>query len=610
MIWNIEEYQGIFSINRGLVDHLNNYLDEKEAQLSMEIIGSVHAETLTPLLEPPSKSAMRFQEAVEEFGKKILRIKNSNKEGIPNDEWKTSVAIVNRSLWEYVETLEGCVVELFQQLDQVSFDHWNADLSHSVSLIKDNLMHRLEDVLWGIKRLNYQIKDYRWLCEEKQKNWMFWLRPGLSWAHLIERSLSVNLLKSQKYLGYRYQQFMDKYNGYLQLYDRCEAYLDKFYDYKILVSQDLETQDKLKKFDLYLNLWDLNRSAKALPEYEPAWVLRSSISPYSAINLLHEYFDAIKREIFEKSRLIKKKFQIFFQDQEGRDLLAVTLTNYRVELEKLRSMAVKYRDFLQKSEHGYHEKSRENKKLTALIDDVLRLDDITEKFRYSLENEGSPSFSVNVDQAIQKHLHEMGQPLATKEAMQSGAESVLKLLNGLDELGTYNPYIVDYVGNSLLKAMKADWKYHVLQGIPLFHQVYEIHKNVADRIDERQHLNRLNMFKRIIGELEDWINSGDMLKHTQEIEADLSDLKGYLQDFFARIQRMGRENVQEKEEMLANVSKANQKILEYRYLFGKFFYKFSQKSPEERLLRKQLLFVDQYFESIETKLQEIKKAQE
>ena len=610
MIWSIEEYQGIFAINRGLVDQLNLYLDGREARLGMAIIDSIHAGSLPPRLEPSSTASLRVHEAVEEFGKKIHQLKHSQPGDIHPGDWKISSEQVNKAVWEYVEILEGCVTELFQHLDQISFEHWNTDLSQSVGFIKDTLAHRLEDIHWGVKRLDYYLKDYRWICEDGRKKWKFWRKSAMALQKLIDRSLSSHITKTQEQLGVQYQNFKEKFVGYLQLYKSAESKVQKFYEYKAFTSLDLDTQEKLRKTDLLLELWELNSSAKTLPQYETVWALRSSMSPYGVFTLFQEYFEAIRATIFEKSRLIKKKFQFFFQEKEGRLLLANTLANYRTELEKLRSMIVHYREFLQKTEHGFSPGSKESKNFTALVENVLKLDAICEKFHYSLEQESvaEPKFSVHTDQAIQRHLHEMAQPLATKGTMLSEAEEALKLLDGLNEISSFNPYVVDYVGNSLSKAMKADWKYHVLQEIPLFQQLYEIHQHIVESSEDRQHTNRMNKFRRIVDHLELWVKNGEILKHTQEIELDINDMKGYLQDFLAKIQRMTQESSLERDEAMKNISSANQKLLEYRYLFAKFFHRLSQKNPEEKLLRKQLLFVDQYFESIDNRLQEMRKA--
>jgi hypothetical protein len=272
---------------------------------------------------------------------------------------------------------------------------------------------------------------------------------------------------------------------------------------------------------------------------------------------------------------------------------------------------VRYRDFLHEIEPRFSVESLEYKKLATLVKQITDLDAISDKFLNSLRREAPPSatFSVYTDQAIQKHLHEMNQPLATKKNMLVEAEAALKLIDKLDEIGSYSPYVMDYVGNNLSKAMKADWKYHVLQEIPLFHQLYDIHQHLVEPIDDRQHLNRMNLFKKMIEKLENWVKEHETLKHTHEIELDINDMKGYLQDFLARVQRMARETV-DKEEAIQNISNTNRKLLDYRYLFAKFFHGLSQNNPEEKLLRKQLLFIDQYFETIEARLREMREAYE
>ncbi|MCE5317518.1 MAG: hypothetical protein LLG04_09205, partial [Parachlamydia sp.] len=155
------------------------------------------------------------------------------------------------------------------------------------------------------------------------------------------------------------------------------------------------------------------------------------------------------------------------------------------------------------------------------------------------------------------------------------------------------------VGLNLNKAMRADWQYHVLFGLPAFHHLYAIYRGIVGTVDDRTHTNRMQKFKRLIQQLDSWVSSHDTPRHAHEIEVDLSDMKGYLQDFLAYAQRLSKDEEPGKEERYASIA---QQLLEYRYMFGSFFHRLHDDSTESLMLRKQLLFVDQYFEAVETAL--------
>jgi hypothetical protein len=202
-------------------------------------------------------------------------------------------------------------------------------------------------------------------------------------------------------------------------------------------------------------------------------------------------------------------------------------------------------------------------------------------------------------------LHEIGQPLASKSLIQRNCKALLNILQNLDEISAFYPEVVDYICRTLGTAMCWDWKYHILQQIPLFHQVYEVHQNIAATDEYRPHLNRYNKFRRILELLAQRIKDKEIPRYFHEIELDMNDLKAYLQDFLASIQRLGQNpEALKSEQGQQEVSMANQALLEYLYLFGKFFHSLSLDDPEHKLIRKQLLFVDQYFETIELELNE------
>lgn len=621
MIWKTYEFQGIITLDKSLINQLVRYLENKESALAKQITEAIHplkGESLPPLLTPASNLELRLHEAVEGFSKKIQHIAHTRKQIVSNADWQSSVKQIKAALWEYVEVLEECSIELFQQVDQLGFEQWQADMVSNVSEIKDILTHHMEDCIWAIRRLEKELKIYRGICEKRQGKWMFWRQMLNPFQRLLDRILEANLIKSQKFLGFRFQKMNDKFAGFLQLYKNVERTILTFFGYKVLSSLELEAQDEFKKMFLLLKIWEQNRSTKTLSIGETERALRSTINPDSAIEILKDYFFHLKAAIFEKSRMIKKRFQGIFADAEGKSLIIETLIGYQKELGTLKDFASHYRSFLQhtssittkttflKTAKNSKREIRQSEDLIFLKKEIDDLDSIAESFSYSIKNEVSPEKSriSHVRNRIDSHLHEMGQPLASRSAMRDASEKIVNLLYSLDELASYDSEVVDYITEILIKTMKLDWRYHGLQEIPFFHRLYFIHHGILEPIDDRQHTNRLYKFKKIIGQLEAWIDSHETLLHAHEISLDLSDLKGYLQDFLGSIQRISQDTQLEDDTISRKVTLAKQMLLEYRYLFGNFFHRLSYDVPEQKLLRKQMLFVDQYFESIETRIHE------
>ena len=613
MIWKIQDYQGIFGLDRKTVNQVDRYLEAKETAASQQILNSIHPYQmgdLPPLLEASPHTLLRLSEAVEQLGKKIQKIRDSSEKVTAVQDWKEAAKIINYALWEYVELLEGCITELFQQLEQMDFEYWNIDLFHAVTSMKDIFSHHIDEAIWSIKRLKHQLDEYHHLCAT---GWNFW--KNFTFKSLIDKELIPNLSKSQKYLGFQYQKFNERYKGYLDLYSEAEKGLRKFYDCNVLLSQDIDFQDDLKSLYMLLSVWELNQSARSISRQDTIRAVRRFKSPDDALVLFKQYFHAIKKAAFDRGRLIKKETATILQDQLGRNLISDAISGYRMELQTLSGLVEKCRQFYHQTDpKDRHitwkatKRSASEKKFAHLRKEIEHFDILCEEFHHGLEKESNQKeiFFMKADIEIERLLHEMGQPLISESSMRLKAQSFLSLLLEIDELASRNPFIVDYFTKVLIKAMRIDWKYHVFHDLPEFYDVYEVHLGLLGQLDDRKHLNRVNKFKHLLSQLENWVKQGDVVKHAQEIELDINDIKGYLQDFLAYIQRLLRDEKHDKESNLQLISQLNQKLLEYHFLFGKFFHHLDFSDPEQKQLRKQLLFVDQYFENIETRMQELR----
>lgn len=319
--------------------------------------------------------------------------------------------------------------------------------------------------------------------------------------------------------------------------------------------------------------------------------------------------------------MIKKKFREVFNDFQAREPIIHNVTGYLEELDLLRWLCIKYQMYLLESSKSmisshlkiFKKDNEQNSKfVNQLKTQLLEVEDLNtqcKNFQKAMQKENviSDTFSTeNIDKTA-NYLNEMIQLLSSKKLIYRNAEEVLNILKDLNELSTFDPEVVNYTCKTFCRLMRADWKYHVLQEIPQFHLLYDIHHGIVGPLEERKYANRLNKFKHLLDQLNQWISNKELIKHAHDADLIINDIKAYLQDFFASIQ--GLKNLNEKnnsDTVSKSIQKAYEAVLEYYFVFSKFFYHLSSEVPEEKLLRKQFLFVDQYLEAIENRLEDIR----
>jgi len=622
MIWLLFMNQGVAVLDQTIYEDLCSYLHGKESQLSHQISEVSLLLASTPTLSRAQSAApMRLSEAVEEFSRKINKTSHASANKFSAVKWENLASQINDDLWAYVEVLEGCVTELFQQINRISFEQWNHDLVDIATKIKDELTKRMDDLVWAILRLENQLEKYRWMSEARSGKWVAWRKIVFSWQWLLDRSLRGNVFRCHKFLGFRFQQFIERYTGYLQLFESVQESQQKYHQFRVLSSMDLDQQDRLKHLCFLLELWKKNKKSRVLSRNEVLRALRGCSSYDVLYGIFKEYIFAIRKALFDKSRMIKKQFRVLFIDVKIREPFFNNISVYRNELKMLYETILQYKKFhfdtdppkktlVQKLFRWASNKQEANhlRDLNHLLHEIQSLDLLALNFRASMESESfnERKITPELKKEINRYLHEMAQPLASRDLMYRDGLALVGALQGLDEMGAFDPNVVHYIRHTLIRAMCVDWKYHVLQEIPLFHHVYEVHQNICAIDENRQHMNRLHKFQRVLDQLAIWIENNETLKRAHEIELDINNLKAYLQDFFAYVQNLEVSKSESQENELNNlVIQASQALLKYLYVFGQFFQRLHNDNSEQRMVRKQLLFVDQYFEEIEIKIYDL-----
>ncbi len=619
MTWKPIDFQGIVALDKSVIEHLQHFLEEKEARLAEQILEAFPiVEAKAPAIPPGLYSRLKLSDAIEGSSKRIRQMALSRQKIDSSNGWKKAARSINRSLWEYIEVLEGSSVELFQQLDQVGIEQWRGKLSLVIDEIKVMLIHRVDDVVWAIRRLEEQLQEYRKICLGKNR-WMEFLS---SQKPLLEENLLDNLDKTKKYLSLRYHHFADRFCEFNKMRSEVDKLTLKMDAYHVLSVLDAEAKEKYRKLFQLLHLWELNKKAKKLPEGDPVYAIRTVTSFERAYIIFKDYYNMLRLVLFERSRNLKSHPKEIFEDVIGKSILLEVIKGFKDENDTLENVISKYREFLLDNDPhpqiskwwrfwGWKagEEPAQTKQLHFLLADVEMLEVYFQTLEEAIQKGPSavPMSQLQDQMAeVQKHLREMGQPLASKALMRLNSERVISLLSQMDEIGSFNQVVVDFIGESLSKALRADWKYQVLFDIQEFYDVYSIHQGIAYLFEDRQHTARLNKFKRLIQQIDEWVKNKTYPKHIHEIELDMNDMKGYLQDFLGQVQRFAREPISDLNLYDEQLRELYRQLLEYRYLFGTFFHELRDDVLEERNIRNHFLFVDQYFETIDNKIHEIK----
>lgn len=618
MSWRSIDFQGIVHLDSKIIEQLEQFLQEKENRLAHHILNAVEVlpvETSAPLL--PAGTSLKLSEAVEGFGKKVRLLKKEQFNDLPSDKRNLTVKEMNASLWEFTEVLEGCVVELFQQVRQVTLDRWHVSIAHVVHAIKDILIYRIEDAMWAIRRLEKPLEEYDQKVRLKSRKWM-------EWKFLKESALDPHLLKhlqqTEQFLKTQYEVFHQRYNKYMHLNTQTEALLEKMKSFSVLALLDVPEQNLYIDVFRLLKMLELNPH----PKKEIAIETTRALKHLSSIDRITQVFRVYYREL--KDAFFNSSLEWKSLNQEGENFkellqkLQDKVKDYQQELRQLIHTMNRYRLFILKSDLNPYIRSRlgltewivgpEPAKAKKILNMIYSAEELEANYTQFLESlSRDPLIQQRLEheahQEIDKLLHEMGQPLISRSMMRHRAERFLEQLTACDEIGSSRLSTVHYIEDVLSKAMREDWKYHVLHEFPQFHQMYHLHQGMAEYVEDPAHAFRLDRFRPLFDQIEEWVNKGDVYMHIHEVELDINDMKTYLQDFLASTQRAMKEKSHDPF-LDETIHKFRQQLLEYRYLFGQFFSMIMNKSQDGLQLRNQFLFVDQYFESVESVLNELK----
>lgn len=615
MAWQTIDFHGIIQFDRMIVDTLSRFLEEKESRLAQQIlvlIPPANVDAALPKLVP-SPSETNFSDVVAEFVKK-----RSLSSGRVNPELlhlaKDLVKEVNAILWQYVEVLEGCAVELFHRAKVMTIDQWTPINIGVVGEVQELLIIQIISMTAAIKDLETPLKEYCQLHSiGGSKRLHRWISFG---EQYLDSNLLNNLEKTELFLKKSYGDFKEQIDLYSKLTTKADESFEELKNYPVFAFLDMEEQNRYFKIFRLLKVLAMNESKKNLIGQEVGKTLKYGVSIDHAMEIFRTYLNEI-REIFFKSSL---EWKFLHQSGEGFHFSVEEIQKKNQEMvEELRSFMQTmsgYRTFILENDSNPYVRSRwgfsewvvgpepaKAKKIADLIYSSSELSEELIRFEEALmadpsEKEGD---EVEARNTIEELLHEMGQPLISQSIMKSCCEKLLDSLSQCDEIGSPKLSMIYYVGDVLSKAMRLDWKYHCLQEFYLFHRLYQLHQGFVEHFEDPAHAFRLERFELLMDQIRRWIEKKKVDVHLYEIELDMNDMKAYLQDFLATVQRAVKDKCNNPfyED---TIHRLHQQLVEYRYLFGRFFASIVSKGEEGALLRNQFLFIDQYFESVENLL--------
>lgn len=528
---------------------------------------------------------------------------------------------VNQLLWEFTEWLEVTAGEFFAQIQYSSIQTWDSSLHEIVRATGILFLQVVRTLLICSQQLGVSLSRYG-----NFKRWNFFSTVR------IDPKLFKALQRTERFLEERYQIFQEHYHAYKSMsLELAEAFVkqEEFSGFKSLSPVDRA---------FYTQVWYLikfiEKSSRSVKELLPA--LKRCLQNYGkstylmryqqneslemredgdlflsnpVIRLFRVYLNGMEEQLF-KCSLDFKQVESALQNAYGelclekKDLLGSGV----VELNALIEIMGRYRAFLltnrpdpyQRSRWGFTEwivspEPPSAKELIALIDRGEELKKCFEHLSQSIREDKKIKLKreAHALHLMKESVHEMGNPFLNYAAAKNIGADFVREFAVWDELGAASLSCVEETEILLSQMMREDWKYHVLGGMPLFHYLYRIHNELQNRLLETREDAYLKRFCALLGE----VREKSRLEDSPRIEAErpLQEIRKSLEAFLERVCKNFNESLEiSAKEVL--IKKYRRELLQHRYQFSRMV---NRLVKEEAVARENLLFVDQYFESID-----------
>ena len=611
MAWKTFDFNTGTELNRSFLERLNTYIEKRESQIALEALSALERAVKKAGEASHSFSFMgqlRSFQGAQLFKQKVEERVFKKDGEVSSENINTLTTELNAILWEHVEFLEGAITELSSQVERIDLRTWSHSVMENVKGIKDLLCNALNDMETTINEFNAALNR---LCDLTHSH--TWSIKKMFHGTALDSELGASIRKSRSALFNEYERFTKVFENFSSMKEEIASSVVKIGTLPIFSTLDSAERELFLELFQLLKCYEKNKKTNVIDEKDLLMSLRRMMSKEKAFTVFRDYYLALYKELFKQSLEIKNNSPLS-AIEEARKHTAEYLRDVQSEVVFLGNTMDHYREFLLSTDPnpyvrarmGFSEwvlgpESAESKQLHKSSYNIETLNRLFVQFIESVEKD--PFYSVGKEkelyEKIEKLLHEMAAPLLSERLMHKGVEELVSYFEEANELGSLDPKIVPQMGVWLGRALRSDSRYHILHRYPEFHEIYAIHLSLASSSDDKLHRIRLNKFKKMIGEIKRWVAERETALHSRDIELDINDIRGYLQEFFAHIQQVSSsEGGSKSGEAFAL------QLLEYRYLFGQFFHELNKDNTEENLIYSRFYFVDQYFDAIDKKLGE------
>lgn len=587
-------------LTRGELERFRAFLDQQEAKLGNSLLMS----TLPPpghmgTIHLHGSGHFRLTQALQVLSGRVHDLREDQTEV---GEWKTAVEIVNKALWDFLTVLEGAVSELITHVEGAGMGSWNEEMYEVSQAFKELLAHRIEDTIWIYRRLEELFFAYRATCKKHKNLWVIFGKFLSPFSTILDKEILNHLFKAEELLSTQFKRFSVSYELYRSFQRKAEELEVKFRSFEVFNELSHAQQEQFLKLYRLICIWEENSRHEALLPQDLLAAIRGLAKPGIYSLLFRDYYRALKTALFDCSLSWQKSWDSGLKvrtDGIKRELqtLGTIITRYRENL--LRSDPNPYvRTKWGVSEWAVGPEPRRTRELMQMIFDVEMV------MRWCDHLTAAMSKATIGRQSIQRQLlmkkmdellHEMGQPLSSRTVMHAKADQLIGYFEQADELGGSLGEVHGELTDYYLKALRQDCKYQVLFDFPKFQELYAIHEGFLPAFHDPMHAERMKLFKGSLHHIEHWLKEHDIQHHERELEFDEGAIQESLQQLFAAIQRGDLPKG-------GGLSDYFRMLLEYRYLFSKFFYFLRGYEAEGKWIRKQFLFVDYYLEASEKEL--------
>lgn len=595
----MERIQSIH-LNRAELEQFRAFLDQQEAKLGNSLLMS----TLPPpghmgTIHLHGSGHFRLTQALQVLSSRIHDLREDQTE---LGEWKTACEIVNKALWDFLVVLEGAVSELIAHVEGSGMGGWNEEMYEVSQAFKELLGHRIEDTIWIYRRLEELFFAYRATCKKHKNLWVIFGKFLSPFSSILDKEILNHLFKAEELLSTQFKRFSVSYELYRSFQRKAEELEVKFRSFEVFNELSGAQQKQFLKLYRLICVWEENSRHEALMPQDLLAAIRGLSKPGLYALLFRDYFRNLRTALFDCSLSWQRSWD---QNLKGR------ADGIKRELQTLGTVITRYRENLLRSDPNPYVRTRwgvsewavgpEPRKTRELMQMIF---DVEMVMRWCDHLLGAMSRAPIGRQSIQRQLlmkkmdellHEMGQPLSSRSIMHSKAEHLINYFEQADELGGSLGEVHGDLTDRFLKALRLDGKYQVLFDFPKFRELFTIHEGFLPALHDPVHEERMKLFKHSLHHIEHWLKEHDIKHHEREVEIDEGAIQEALQQLYSAIQRG---------DLPKGGSTADyfRMVLEYRFLFSKFFHFLREFENEGKWIRKQFLFVDHYLEAAEKEL--------